>query len=356
MQHTFPWHAVWTCAGSILAILSTGCGPHESVGIPDPGAAPGRVVLYTSLNEPTVRPVLDQFTARTGIRVELLADTERDKTVGLVRILLEERSRPRADVFWNSEIAHTVRLKHAGVLAPCNPPPPEADRIPSVYRDPEHFWFGFAARARVLIVNTDLVSVEQRPNSMWDLIDPRWRGQAALVRPVTGTTLTHMTALFEVLGEAETLRFLRGVVENDCSLPPGNGRLAHLVGAGEIAFGFTDTSDYRLVRHAGKPVVAVYPDQQGPDPLGTLLIPNVVSLVRGGPNPDNARRLLRFLLSDEAESILANHPRGHIPLRPGIEQPEEVRLPDTFQAMAVDFEAVGKAVEARLAELDALFP
>ncbi len=326
----------------LLPLLA--CGPS------DPGAR--RVVLYTSLNEPTARAVVEAFERRSGIRVELRSDTERDKTVGLVQTLIAERGRPQADVFWNSETAHTVRLVDEGVLERLDPPPAGADRIPAEYRDPDGFWFGFAARARVLIVNTELVPEAERPTSIWDLVDPRWKGRAALVRPVTGTTLTHVTALYQVLGEAETERFLGGVQRNECHLPPGNGRLAQLVGQGQIAFGLTDSSDYRLVRAEGAPVIAVHPDQDG---MGTLLIPNTVARVKGGPHPAEARELIEFLLSDETERILAFHPRGHIPLKPGIERPPEVRVPGEFRALAVDFRALGRDVARRLPELDARF-
>lgn len=313
------------------------------------------VVLYTSLNEPTARSVISIFESRTGIRVELRADSERDKTVGLVRTLLEERERPRADVFWNSETAHTVRLKHAGVLAPMEPAPINAQGIPAHFRDPEGFWFGFAGRARVLIVNTNRVSPERMPNSMWDLIDPAWQGRAGLVRPVTGTTLTHMTALATILPPLEWQRFMDGIVSNQCALPPGNARLAQLVGDGEIDFGFTDSSDYRLVKGQGKPVTAVYPDQ-GVDGIGTLLIPNTVALVKNGPNPENARKLIDFLLSDEAEEILASHPRGHTPLKPGIEQPSGFPALNEIRTMAVDFDAIGLLVEEHLDAFDRHFP
>lgn len=311
-----------------------------------------RVVLYTSLNEPTARSVIQAFQDRTGIRVELRADTERDKTVGLVRTLIEETRHPRADVFWNSETAHTVRLVQEGVLEPLDPPPAGHERIPARYRDPGGAWYGFAARARVLIVNTELVPEDQRPSSIWDLIDPRWRGKAALVRPVTGTTLTHVTALYGALGEQETERFLSGVLANECHLPPGNGRLATLVGQGQIHFGLTDSSDYRLVRNEGRPVVAVYPDQDG---MGTLVIPNTVARVKGGPNPIEARELIEFLLSDEAERILAFHERGHIPLKAGVPHPPEVLVPGDFRTLEVDFAEVGRQVARRLPELDARF-
>lgn len=335
----------------LFAALAVGFGMTSMLGCG--GVVPeNHVVLYTSLNEPTARAVIDAFEQQTGIHVIVQADTERDKTVGLVRTLIEERGRPRADVFWNSETANTIRLQREGVLERLDPPPSNAERIAQQYVDPNGYWFGFAARARVLIVNTELVRPDDLPDSMWDIIDPKWRGKAGIVRPVTGTTLTHVAALYEVLGEEETERFLAGVQENECHLPPGNGRLAQLVGQGQIHFGFTDTSDYRLVRHEGYPVTAVYPDQGG---IGTLLIPNTVARIAGGPNPENARKLIDFLLSDEAESILAHHQRGHIPLKPGISRPEHVRVPGEFDTMAVDFAIIGKAVEERLQQMDVRF-
>lgn len=327
------------------ALLLSACGEGND------GA--GRVVLYTSLNEPTARSAISVFEERTGLEVEVVADTERDKTVGLVRTLLEERDRPRADVFWNSEAAHTVRLAREGVLEALSPPPAEAAGIPARYRDPAGVWFGFAGRARVLIVNTELVPAAERPTSMWDLIDPKWAGRGAIVRPVTGTTLTHLTALYDVLGDREMERFLTGIVENRCHLPPGNGRVARLVGEGQVAFGFTDSSDYRLVKAEGFPVDAIYPDQ---DTIGTLLLPNTVARVRGGPNPDGARKLISFLISAESERILANHARGHIPLRLGVEKPADVRVPGEFRTMDVDLQRVGNAVEGRLVEFDKRFP
>lgn len=342
------------CSAALLLGLAAACGDSRE-SAQGAGAGPGatqEVVLYTSLNEPTARAVLDVFEQETGIAVVVQADTERDKTVGLVRTLIEERARPRADVFWNSETANTVRLKLEGVLERLDPPPAGADRVPAQYRDAEGYWFGFAARARVLIVNTDLVPESERPQGIFDLVDPRWKGKAAIVRPVTGTTLTHLTALHMTLGDAEFERFLDGVQANECHLPPGNGRLAKLVGEGQIHFGLTDTSDYRLVRSEGAPVTAVYPDQDG---IGTLVIPNTVARVAGGPNPEAARRLIEFLLSDRAEELLAFHPRGHIPLKPGVRHPDEVVTPDELRTMAVDFNAVGAAVEEHLTAFDARF-
>jgi iron(III) transport system substrate-binding protein len=335
-----------------MATLAEGSPPPVPASADKPAGPAGQVVLYSSLNEPTARSVIAKFEERTGIKVTIRSDTERDKTVGLVRTLIEEKDHPQADLFWNSEAANMIRLKEAGVLEALVPPPAGAEAIPAIYRDPENVWFGFAARARVIIVNTDLVKEADYPRSIFDLTDPRWKGKAGLVRPVTGTTLTHVTALYETLGAEKTDAFLKGVVANDCNLPAGNGRLAQLVGEGQIHFGLTDTSDYRMVKSEGKPVTIVYPDQDG---LGTLLIPNTVARVKGGPNPENARKLIEYLLSAEAEKILAHHPRGHIPLKPGIEHPAEVKVPGEFKAMQVDLVKVGQSIEKRLEEMNQRF-
>jgi len=318
-----------------------------------PSRSAEQVVLYTSLNEPTARAVLDVFEERTGIRVVFQGDTERDKTVGLVQTLIEERNRPRADVFWNSETANTIRLKQEGLLEPISLPSHLADPIPADFRDPEGYWYGFAGRARVFIVNTEMLAADEFPTSILDLADPQRRGVGAMVRPTTGTTLTHVAALYESWGEQRTNEYLGAVIANDTHFPPGNGRVARLVGEGQIAFGMTDCSDFRLVRNEGYPVDLVYPDQDG---VGTLLIPNTVARIANGPNPDNAQRLIEFLLSEEAEAILAHHQRGHIPLKPGVDRPDDVLTADEFNTMEVDFEAVGLAVAARMEQLDRMFP
>ena len=322
----------------------------SSCGDGDPAEGKRNVVLYTSLNEPTTRAVTDVFERETGIEVAIRSDTERDKTVGLVRRLIEEKSNPRADVFWCSETGNMVRLKLEGILARPDPLPTDAEKIPAQYRDPDGTWFGFAARARVLIVNTEMVARGNYPKSMWDIVEYQGDPRAGIVKPVTGTTLTHMSALFEVLGDETTNSFLERIKE--VNLQPGNGRLANLVGEGKLPFGFTDTSDYRLVKNEGKPVDVVYPDQEG---IGTLVIPNTVAIIVGGPHPGEARALLEFLLSDRAEEILANHQRGHIPLKPGITHPPEVKLPGEFKTMDVDLNAVGARIGERLLEMHERF-
>ena len=292
------------------------------------------VVAYTALDSQFSQPVFDDFAAETGVVVRAKFDTESTKTVGLANAVLAEAARPRCDVFWNNEILNTLRLEKAGLLAAYNPP--IAKKFPAAFRSPQGFWHGFAARARVLIVNTDLVPEGERPTSILDLADPKWRGRAAMAKPLFGTTATHAACLFSVWGDEGAKQFFKNVKANGTKILAGNKQVALSVAAGRVAMGLTDTDDAIIELEAGRPVAIVYPDQDA-DGLGTLFIPNTVALVKGSPHPQQARRLVDFLLSAKVEAMLAAGPSAQIPLNPEVETATRVKTPREIKPMDVDF-------------------
>jgi iron(III) transport system substrate-binding protein len=308
------------------------------------------VVLYCAADQEHALPIVRDFEAETGLDVEALYDVEASKTVGLVNLLLEEKDRPRCDVFWNNELAHTIRLRREGVLAPYASP--AAATIPEEFRDPGGFWTGFAARARVLVVHEPSVPEPERPRRLHELADPKWKGRTAIARPITGTTLTHFAALFETWGEERARAFCEALLGNEVDLAGGNAVVARGVADGRNAFGLTDTDDVESQRRNGKPVVAVFPDAEGE---GTLLIPNSVMLIRGGPHPQNGRRLVDYLLSAEVERRLAFSPSANIPVRAEVEAPPSVRRIDSIRRMRVDWEAIAIRLDERLEELKGIF-
>src|SRR5205814_10580151 len=113
-----------------------------------------QVVVYRALDREFSEPVLKEFEKATGMRVLAKYDDESTKTVGLTNMLIQEAGRPRCDVFWNNEILNTLRLVERGLLAAYDSPAGAA--YAAMYRSPDGYWYGFAARARVLIVNTKL--------------------------------------------------------------------------------------------------------------------------------------------------------------------------------------------------------
>jgi len=308
------------------------------------------VTLYVALDEQHSSRLIDRFEKQSGLRVKTRYDTEASKTVGLVSAIIEEQARPRCDVFWNNELAHTVRLAQKGLLEACVSP--SARAIPAEYRDADGRWTGFAARARILIVNKDQIKdPKDYPKSMWDLLDPKWKGRCAVARPLTGTTLTHFTALRFVLGEQEFKRFLDGLFRNEVVFLQSNGATMRQTVAGKLAWAFTDTDDYHVALTKGHPVAAVFPDQ-GKDQIGTMLIPNSVSIVKGCPHPERARQLVDWILSEDVEAMLAAAKSAQIPLRRSVKGPAEASILTigNFKAMRWDPEVTAQNLEKMATE------
>jgi iron(III) transport system substrate-binding protein len=299
---------------------------------------PQEVVVYTALDQDFSKPIFEEFTRETGIGVLPKFDTESTKTVGLIQAIVSERERPRCDVFWNNEILNTLRLERQNLLRPYQSP--AAAKYPANMRSPRGLWCGFAARARVLVVNKDQIPEERRPKSIRDLTDPQWYERCGIAKPLFGTTATHAACLFAAWGDEEAKQFFAGVKRNARTMS-GNKQVAQAVASGSLAFGLTDTDDAVIEVERGMPVAIVYPDQ-GEEQVGTLFIPNTLAIVQGSPHPEAAERLVDYLLSSDVERRLADGPSAQIPLREGVAASPRVKTPNEVRAMQVDWAAAAE--------------
>lgn len=316
----------------------------SALALPGCWAASDRdVVVYTALDQEFSQPIFGEFAAQSGLRVVPKFDTEATKTVGLANAIIAERANPRCDVFWNNEILNTLRLARQGLLESYRPA--AAERFPAMYRSRDGLWHGFAGRARILIVNTDLVPEDERPSSILALADEKWRGRTAMAKPLFGTTATHAACLFAAWGEDEAKDFFRRVKANEVQILSGNKQVALAVAAGEAVFGITDTDDAIVEIDKAMPVAIVYPDQDE-DGLGTLFIPNTLAIIKGAPHKENAQRLIEYLLSPAVEAKLAAGPSAQIPLGSGVEVETRVETPETVKPMQIDFEKAADQWEA----------
>jgi iron(III) transport system substrate-binding protein len=297
-----------TAVSAMPLLLLEGCGEKADL------------VLYAAGDRIFSETVIREFRQATGLNVIIAGDTEVSRGVGLRNKIIEEKSSPRADVYWNNELLNTIILKEQELLTPYKSP--SADDIPDAFRDAQGFWTAFGARARVFIVNTDLVKPDEMPSSMQDMLDPKWRKRVGISIITGGTTATHAAALFELLGDDKARDFYEKLKANDVVICNGNGHVKDQVADGELAWGWTDTNDANVALAHGKPVKVIYPDQ-GEGQIGTLLIPHSVSIIKGGPNEENARKFVDFLLRREMEEALAHSLSVQIPVRPGVKTPKE---------------------------------
>ena len=322
----------------LLALLAAAAALHPA-GC-DGAVEPVTLTVYTSVDDEIAREILARYGAGSGVKVDVVSDTEATKTVGLANRLLDEGRpgrTPRADLFWNNEPVWTVRLAESGVLERYESP--SAKDVPAAYRDPAGFWTANGLRARLFIVNGGMAK-ERRPSSYADLADPAFRGAGSLARPLAGTCLSHMAALRAVLGPDPFAKWFKDMAANETAFASGNGAVAREVGRGTRAFGFTDTDDFHVRRTAGDPVEAVFPDQ-GPLQVGTFVLPVTVSLVRGAPHRGEAVKLYDWLVSAETEAALSGTSYATIPVRPSTKPgPGAVSLSSFRPAKAAWSEAV----------------
>lgn len=341
-----------TMGTRIIQVSAILCSIAAALGCRDPEQSPNAqrtVTVYVSTDRVFSEPVLREYEKQSGVRVNAVYDTEETKSTGLANRLIAEQARPQADVFWSNEPVRTLVLKSRGLLAPYRSP--SAEGIPSALVDSEGYWTGFSARIRVIAYNTKLVQAADAPQSIFDLADPKWRGQVAIADPRFGSTSFHVAALYAMAGDEKMDDYFRRLKANAVRIVDGNSVVRDLVARGEVKVGLTDTDDVNVAIEDGQSIAMVLPDATG---LGVPVMPNMVSLIAKGPHPEEGQRLIDYLLSPDVERQLAQSEAVQIPLHAGVPGPQNIPGIETFKPMTLDYTKASTRVEdvtGRLADI-----
>ncbi len=297
------------------------------------------VVVYVSEDQVFSEPILKDFERETGITVKSVFDTEESKSTGVMNRLIAEKDNPQADVYWANEPVRAEALKQRRVSTPYASA--SAEGIPDQFKDPDHYWTGFSARARLLLVNARSTV---KPASVTAYTEPSAKGRAAIANPLFGTTTDYVAALFTMWGDERGRTFMNDMKNNQVKMTTSNGESADFVAAGQVDFSLVDSDDAVNRKKQGKPVEIIYPDQE-PSGLGVLILPNAVALIKGGPHPENGKQLIDYLLSKSTERKLAFADCAQIPLHAGVDTPPEVRRIEDIKPMRVGYADLARKME-----------
>ncbi len=283
------------------------------------------VTVYVSADEQLARSIFAEFTAKTGIEVAWVGDTEASKTTALVQRLLREQDDPVADVFWSSEILGTMQLSEANVLAPCTSS--VGKTWPEQYRASDYTWFAFSPRARVIAYDPQKIVQSALPEYWWEY------SEAVMADPRFGTTGTHLAVLslfpeqFQVFLNKKRPQTLLG----------GNAATVQAVIDGSATFAMTDSDDVHAGIARGASIAMHYPKHHNGPGGGTLLIPNTVAVIENCKHAKNASAFIDFMLSDYVEIFLAESPSHNIPIQPKVaKQFPSLQVPDPLSVTFVD--------------------
>jgi iron(III) transport system substrate-binding protein len=325
------WIAAVIVVLTASLVISLYAGPNNST--------TQTVTVYVSHDEVFSEPILKDFEKETGIRVRAVYDTEETKSAGAMNRLIAEKNNPQADVYWANEPIRAEVLRQKGIAAAYLSP--NADGIPETFRDPNGYWTGFAARARVFIVRR---GATPQPVSITSYTSPQWRGKAVIANPLFGTTTTQIAALFVLWGDERARAFMQEMRDNAVKLSPSNGDSADFVARGEFAFSLVDSDDVVSRIQQGQPVELIYPDQ-GDGDIGCFIVPNAAVLIAGSPHPESGKKLIDYLLSKETERKLAVSDAAQIPLHPGGTPPPGLKPIESIRTMKSNYAEIAAKLQ-----------
>lgn len=310
-----------------------------------PALAAKEVVVYSARNEQLIKPLFDAYKAETGVDVRFITDKEGPL---LARLQAEGPNTP-ADLLVTVDAGNLWQAAEVGVLAPVDSPVLEAN-VPAHLRDAGGRWFGLSVRARPLVYSTervkpsDLVSYE-------DLADPKWKGRLCLRTSKKVYNQSLVAMMIARLGEAETARIVSGWVANLATEPFANdNQVIEAIDAGKCDVGIVNTYYFgRLAKERpGLKVAIAWPNQAS---SGVHVNVSGAGVTRHAKNPAEARRLLEWLSSPQAQGLFASLNLEY-PVNPAVAPDPAVAAWGDFKADAANVAEAGRLQAAAVMLMD----
>ena len=290
--------------GLLFALLAlAGCGGNDS-------GSSDTLTVYSGREEELVAPLFERFEQETGINVEVrYADSAE-----LAATIAEEGDNSPADVFFAQDPGSLGSVvKQLEVL-----PDTILDRVAPSFRDFSGFWVGTSGRARVIVYNTDDLTADEVPDSVFDLTDPKWKGKIGIA-PTNASFQAFVTAMRLDAGEKRTRQWLEDLKKNDPKFYEKNTPVVEAAASGEIQLGLVNHYYLYLVKEElgdDAPIENKY--LPGNDP-GALVSVAGVGILRNADHADAAERFVEFLLADEQQRFYTDEAEeAEIPLVEGI--------------------------------------
>ncbi len=320
-----------------LAVLAlAGCGGSDESGASD------SLTVYSGREEELVAPLFERFEQETGIDVEVRYGDSAE----LAATIAEEGANSPADVFFAQDPGSLGAVDER--LSPL--PDDVLERVDARFRDRDGRWVGTSGRARVIVYNTDELSEDEVPDSVFDLTDPKWKGKVGIA-PTNASFQAFVTAMRLDAGEERTRQWLEDLLENDPKFYEKNTPVVEAAASGEIEVGLVNHYYLYLVKEElGDDAPIANKFLPGDDP-GALVSVAGAGVLAGAEHEDAAVRFVEFLLADEQQRFYTDEAEeAEIPLVEGIEPKEGVPSLDELSDRGpdVDLSSFGAELERTL--------
>jgi iron(III) transport system substrate-binding protein len=277
----------------------------------------GSLTIYSGREERLVKPIMDRFTRETGIQLNVRYAS----STALATQLVEEGRNSPADVYWSQEPGTLGLVGARGLLKRL--PQKTVGKVPSRFSTPSRRWVGTSGRSRVLVYNTQELTAQQLPTSVWGLANERWKGKIGIA-PTNASFQAFLGATIHLHGESRVRDWLRRLQANDVRFFPNNTTVVQAVGRGDVQVGLVNHYYlYNLLADTPNLPVRNHWFRAG-DP-GNLVLAAGVGVVSSTQKNPTAQRFVDFLLSKWAQRFIARGPGAAeyplvkgVPRRPGL--------------------------------------
>ena len=285
------------------------------------------LTLYSGRGEALVQPIVERFTAETGIEVSV----RYGGTAELAVLILEEGRASPADVFWGQDAGALGALSQAGRLSPL--PEELTAGLPGIYTSRGGLWVATSGRARVLAYSPERSVETPWPATVFDLTEPQYRGRVAWA-PTNGSFQAFVTAMRVVHGETATEAWLRGMIANDVQAYRNNTTQVEAIAAGEVDYALVN--NYYLLRFlANDPAYPVAQGFFGNGDVGNLVNVAGAGIVDTSDDREAAEAFLSFMLQEDSQEYFTNVVFEY-PVVPGVEPAGALASFDALLAASPD--------------------
>lgn len=289
------------------------------------------LTIYSGRSESLVAPLMEQFTAATGVQVEVLYGD----TAALASQLLEEGANSPADVYFAQDGGALGAVAAAGLLDVL--PSDILERVPAEFQSPEGYWVGVSGRARVLVYNPEQVAALglELPASILDLVNPEYAGLVGWA-PTNASFQANVTAMRVLLGEEAAAAWLAGMVANGTVAYEGNTQLNEGVIAGEVVFGITNHYYmYNILKQNPDADAAIDQHFFPAGDAGALVNVAGAGVLASSEQPGLAQRFILWLLGSDAQNYFAQN-TSEYPMVAGVPTVEGLLPLSEIEAPALD--------------------
>lgn len=298
-----------------------------------------KVVVYSARAEHLIKPLFDEFTEQTGIKVEF----QTGKANALVERLKAEGGNTPADVLMTVDAGNLWYAAEQDLFQPLNSQLIEKN-IPANLRDPDQLWTGLSVRARTFVYHSDKINPSEL-TTYEDLADPKWQGRLCIRTSSSVYNKSLVAAFIDQYGEPKTEEILNGWLKNLSTKPTAkDSHVMDAILAGQCDVGVINTYYYgRLeAKTPDTPIKVAWANQ---NTSGTHINISGAGITKHAKQPNNARTLLEWLASDEAQTIYGaiNH---EYPANPKIKNDPQVAAWGEFKQDTMNLRKVGELQQA----------